>query len=253
MKFIEITSGTNPQFKIFKSLLTAKGIKENSLFLLSGEKLVAEFLKNPPLGFQIEFVLFDDELKVQSKAKVTRLSRELFHEIDLLGTHFNILVVRFKEFPNIDFSAKPQGLELICPLGDPRNLGSLTRTALAFGVKTMILSSEAAHPFLPQSIKASAGAVLHIQFLKAGKKLSEIPIVEENFALELHGTPLQQTKWPNNLRLWVGEEGPGLQLSLEQKRQMKFITIPTENVESLNAGVSMSLAMWEWKKSTSNI
>lgn len=253
MKFVEITSATNPQFKIFKSLLSAKGIKENGLFLLSGEKLVTEFLKNPPLGFQVEFVLFDDELKVQSKAKVTRLARELFHEVDLLGTHFNLLVISFKEFPVIDFNSTPRGLELICPLGDPRNLGSITRTALAFGVRTMILSSEAAHPFLPQSIKASAGAVLHIQFLRAGKRLSEIPLVEENFALELHGTPLHQTKWPKNLRLWVGEEGPGLQLTLEQKRQMKFITIPTENVESLNAGVSMSLAMWEWKKNTSSI
>lgn len=252
MKFVEITSATNPQFKIFKSLLNAKGIKENGLFILSGEKLIAEFLKKPPLGFQIEFILFEDEIKVQTKAKATKLSRELFHEIDLLGTHFNLLVVSFKEFLNIDFNLAPLGLELICPLGDPRNLGSLARTALAFGAKRMILTSEAAHPFLPQSIKASAGAVLHIQFLKAGKKLSEIPVIAENFALELHGTQLHQTKWPQNLRLWLGEEGPGLQLTIEQKRQMKFVTIPTEDVESLNASVSMSIAMWEWKKQNAN-
>jgi RNA methyltransferase, TrmH family len=252
MKFVEITSATNPQFKLFKSLLTAKGIKENGLFILSGEKLIAEFLKNPPKGFQVEFVIFEDELKLQTSAKATKLSRELFHEVDLLGTHFNLLVIRFKEFQSADFNSTPQGLELICPLGDPRNLGSITRTALAFGAKTMILSSEAAHPFLPQSIKASAGAVLQIRFLKAGKKLSEIPIVAENFALELHGTQLHDTKWPRNLRLWVGEEGPGLQLSHEQKRQMKFVTIPTENVESLNASVSMSIAMWEWKKQITN-
>lgn len=248
MKFVEITSPTNPQYKIFKSLLTAKGIKENGLFILSGEKLISEFLANPPKSFQAEFVLFEDELKIKTTAKATKLSRELFHEIDLLGTHFNLLVISFKKFEIIDFNNQPKGLEIICPLGDPRNLGSLARTALAFGAKTMILSSEAAHPFLPQSIKASAGAVLHVEFLKASKKLSEIPVESDNYALELHGTPLNQTKWPKNLRLWVGEEGPGLRLSPEQKRLMKFITIPTENVESLNASVSMSIAMWEWKK-----
>ncbi len=248
MKFVEITSATNPQFKIFKSLLTAKGIKENGLFLLSGEKLIAEFLKKPGKGFQVEFILFEDEIRLQTQAKSTKLSRELFHELDLLGTHFNLLVVSFKEFQSIDFNSAPLGLELVCPLGDPRNLGSLTRTALAFGAKTMILTSEAAHPFLPQSIKSSAGAVLQMQFLKAGKKISEIPILADNYALELHGTPLQETKWPKNLRLWVGEEGPGLQLTLDQKRKMKFINIPTEDVESLNASVSMSIAMWEWKK-----
>lgn len=248
MRIVEITSASNPQFKIFKSLLTAKGIKENKLFILSGEKLIAEFLKNPPLGFHVEYVLFDDEIKFQTQAKVTKLSRELFHELDLLGTHAALLVIAFQEFATIDLSTTPEGLQLICPLGDPRNLGSLTRTALAFGAKTLILTSEAAHPFLPQSIKASAGSVLHVQFLKAGRKLSEIPLVAENFALDLHGTALQQVQWPKNFRLWVGEEGPGLQLTLEQKKRMKFVTIPTQSVESLNATISMSLALWEWKK-----
>lgn len=252
MKLVEIASATNAQFKIFKSLLTAKGIKENGLFLLSGEKLITEFLKKPPQGFQIEYVLFDDELKVQTQAKITKLSRDLFHEVDLLGTHFNLLVVSFKEFQSVDFASQAQGLQLICPLGDPRNLGSLARTAVAFGAKTMILTSEAAHPFLPQSIKASAGAVLQIQFLKAQKKLSEIPVSTEDFALELHGTAIHQIKWPKNFRLWVGAEGPGLQLTLDQKRQIKFVTIPTETVESLNASVSMSLALWEWKKANLN-
>lgn len=248
MRIVEITAATNTQFKIFKSLLTAKGIKEHQLFILSGEKLILEFMKKPVEGFKIEYVLFDDELKVQTSAKITKLSRELFHELDVLGTHFNLLVISFSDFKTIDFTLPPNGLELICPLGDPRNLGSLARTALGFGARNFILTSEAAHPFLPQAIKASAGAVFHMHFLKSSVKLSDVPIVAENYALELHGTSIDQIRWPKNFRLWVGQEGPGLQLSHTQKQQMKFATIPTETIESLNASVSMSLALWEWKK-----
>ncbi len=250
MKLLEISSATNSQYKIFKSLLGSKGIKENKLFILSGEKLISEFLKNLPTKFNLEFVLFSDELKIETEAKKTRLSADLFKELDVLGTRFNLLVISFTDFDEKNFSLAPQALELIVPLGDPRNLGSLLRTAVGFGIKEITLTSEATHPYLQQSLKASAGAALNIKILKSKLKISEIPLIAENYALELHGTELSQVKWPADLRLWVGEEGPGLQLSAEQKRFMKFVNIKTEVVESLNATVSTSLALWEWSKNS---
>ncbi len=253
MKPLEITSASNPQFKIFKSLLTSKGIKEHQLFILSGQKLIEEFVKNVPTEFKIEFLLFNDEIKVKCEAKTTRLSTDLFKELDTLGTYFNLLVCSFAEFAEKDFSQIPNGLEIISPLGDPRNLGALLRTAAGFGVKEFILTSESTHPFLPQCLKASAGAALKMKLSLAKKKLAELPLIGENYALELHGTELCDVKWPKNLRLWVGEEGPGLGLVHEQKRNMKFVNIKTENIESLNATVSTSLAIWEWKKQNSRI
>lgn len=249
MKYYEIGSTSNEQFKIFKSLLTSKGIKEHGLFILSGEKLIHEFLKNPSPRFKTEFLLFNDEVKVQTAAKLTKISNDLFKELDVLGTHFNLLVLSTSSLPEKDLNVIPKDLELICPLGDPRNLGSLIRTAVGFGIHTLILTSESAHPFLPQSLKSSAGAALKISIFQTRQKVSEIELIGENFALELHGTQLEKVVWPPNLRLWVGEEGPGLKLSLEQKRKMKFVHIPTENIESLNATVSTSLALWEWRKS----
>ena len=253
MKPLEITSASNPQFKIFKSLLTSKGIKEHRLFILSGQKLIEEFLNKAHPGIEVEYLLFNDEIKVKCEAKTTRLATELFKELDALGTHFNLLVCSFLEFPEKDLSQLPDGLEIISPLGDPRNLGSLLRTAAGFGVKEFILTSESTHPFLPQCLKASAGAALKIKMSIVKKKLGELPLVGENYALELHGTELSDVKWPRNLRLWVGEEGPGLGLAHEQKRIMKFVNIKTENIESLNATVSTSLAIWEWKKQNSKI
>jgi tRNA G18 (ribose-2'-O)-methylase SpoU len=46
----------------------------------------------------------------------------------------------------------------------------------------------------------------------------------------------------------VGEEGPGLKLSPEQKKKMNFVSIPTQRIESLNATISATLAIWEWRK-----
>lgn len=257
-----ISSEQNPQFKIYKSLLTAKGIKEHRQFFLMGEKLVSEFLSEFLRDFKQQSKnVFYENFSIQGLVcstkhllptlqdlRMTKLTPELFNQIDPLGTDSPLLLLSYTPIAEKDLSAQPRGLEVICPLGDPKNIGALTRSALAFGAQEIILTQEAAHPFLPQSVKASAGAVLKIRFSKTGA-LKQIPLCGEDFALDLHGKALQSIHWPQNLRLWIGEEGPGLNLTEEQIKKMRFINIPTGPVESLNAMVSASLAMWEWKKS----
>ncbi len=258
---MQITSATNPQFKIWKSLTTSKGIKENNRFFLMGEKLIAEFFEDltgfAQRGFKPEYLIFDKEISPLSlgktdgdraAVKTTQLSIELFKELDVLGTKSPLLILTFKDFQVKNFEVPPQGLELICPLGDPRNLGALIRSAAGFSANQIVLTKESTHPFLPHSIKASAGAALKIDFSKTALATSEIPLVGANFALALFGESIASAAWPPNLRLWVGEEGPGLNLEHVQKKTMKFVNIPTKNIESLNAMVSTSLALWEWKK-----
>ncbi len=248
-----ITSDANNQFKIWKSLTTSKGIKEHQQFFLMGGKLVQEFLTAPALGFRAEYLVqeyltHDTEISFKTDIKKTFLSKELFKELDVLGTKSPLLILSFADFKEKDFSLTASGLELICPLGDPRNLGALIRSSVGFGVREIVLTKESAHPFLAQSIKASAGSALNALFTKTTCAVSEIPLVGENYALALFGENIGKTKWPQNLRLWVGEEGPGLKLEHSQKKNMRFINIPTSEIESLNATVSASLAIWEWKK-----
>ena len=82
-------------------------------------------------------------------------------------------------------------------------------------------------------------------------KLNQIPIVGSNVALDLTGQNMNDFKWNKNIRLLIGEEGPGIDLTIEQKKKMQFILIPmSSDIESLNATVSASIAMWEWKTST---
>ena len=244
---LQITSSSNPLFRVWKSLLTSKGIKENNRFFLMGSKLVSEFLKKPNSLYEPEYIIFDSEINVTTQIKKTILAKELFKELDVLGTQSPILILKFNDFNEKDFSTEPVGLELICPLGDPRNLGALTRTALGFGVNEIILTQEATHPYLPHSVKSSSGAVLKMNFLISSLKIESIPLVGSNYALALHGKKLNHIKWDSHLRLWVGEEGPGLKLNSEQSKKIQFINIPTENIESLNAMVSTSIALWDWK------
>jgi TrmH family RNA methyltransferase len=66
---------------------------------------------------------------------------------------------------------------------------------------------------------------------------------EQEVGLSLNGKPIRTHSWALNSRLVVGEEGPGLE-------KIKFFTglkIETAGVESLNATVSASLALFSYR------
>lgn len=250
MKILEINSPSNETFKKLKSLLTSKGIKKENQFFLIGKKIIDEFLNSSQPNFIIvNFIIFDATQALEAHKNIL-LSKDLFNELDILGTHQPMLVLSYKSFQEVDLNKPAIGLEIISPLGDPRNLGALIRSAYGLGVKKMILTNESAHPFLPQATKSSSGVALKMEFLITPKKINELDVVGENFVLDLHGENIKNIIWPKNLRLWVGEEGPGLQLSTQQEKKIKKINIPTSQIESLNAMISTTIAIWEWNKAS---
>lgn len=240
----KIESPQNDTFKTLLSLTTSKGLKAEGLFLLSGEKLIGEFLRRPHLGIAYELTTpamtpFVDPVQAPGMKSV-QFSSELFAQLDVVGTHSNILVL---EQPPIEIleagsinNYAAQGLEVVIPVGDPGNLGALIRSCEAFSVPRVILTSEAAHPFLPKTVKASAGSVLRMP-MTFGPPLSQFP--DACIALDMDGTPLADFIWPMNGLLVVGEEGVGIDAQQFSQR----VRIPTQGVESLNAVVAASIAL----------
>ncbi len=234
-----IESAQNETFRKLLSLTSSKGLKEEGLFLLSGEKLIREFLKKPHLEI-VDELLAPSHEALTAGGKQVLLASSLFAQIDVLGTHFNILVLKQPPVPVLtaaDMKAyAPCGIELVAPLGDPGNLGALIRSCEAFGVPRVILSREAAHPFLPKAVKASAGSVLRMN-LARGPALAEFPA--DCIALDMRGVSINEFVWPQDALLLVGEEGPGISASGFAPR----IRIPTTGVESLNVVVAASIAL----------
>lgn len=234
-----IESEHNQTFKTLLSLTSSKGLKAEGLFLLSGEKLIREFLKNPNLEIAYEIMLRDSE-PLSAPANALRMPANLFSQLDVLGTKFNILALKQPEIPVIPAqeiaSYKPSGIEIALPTGDPGNLGALIRSCEAFAVSRIILTQEAAHPFLPKSIKASAGSVLRANIAR-GPALAEFP--SSCIALDLDGTPIDKFDWPRDALLLAGEEGPGFGGRIFPNR----ISIPTSGVESLNVLAAVSIAL----------
>lgn len=244
-KMTDITSNTNQQFKIFLSLTESKGLKKENLFLLSGQNLVREFLTRPELKLTAE-ILMDGMTATTSEklgSKIFKLSKELFNQIDVLGTHSPILVLEQPVLSEWTLAESIKELTVATPLGDPGNLGALVRSAEAFGIKNMILLQESANPFLPKSVKASAGSVCRMSFHKGPRLQDFVQLKIANLmGLDMKGLSLKEFQWPQDGVLLVGEEGSGL----PKNPNMKTLSIPTEKVDSLNATVAASIALYDY-------
>lgn len=241
-----IESPQNPRFKRWKSLLEGRGIRKHGKFLLSGRKAVPEALRRYSERFQA--ILYCDEAEVASwplppALQRYQVARSLFAELDVIGTKAPLLLGELPELPAANLAAPPQGMELVCALGNPDNLGALLRSAAAFGVSRVILLPEAAQPFHPRALRSGANAQFELELLQgpAWAKLAQAagPMV----ALDAAGESLSRYSWPQDLRLVLGEEGQGLPPDLPLER----LSIPTTGrVESLNATVAVSLALFSY-------
>ncbi len=251
----EITSPANPQFKLWLSLLERKGLKRHGQFLLSGRKLVPEMLEQQLEIFESLIFSKPEQLELINPQglkglSLFQLAPSLFAELDLFGTEAPLLVGRQPELIPARLDKEPLGLELLAATGDPANLGALLRSAEAFAVRKVVLLKECAHPFHPKTIKASSGSVFRLE-LEWGPSIHDLCKPPHLFVLyaltpKPQSESLPHVRWPQDLRLIVGEEGPGLPETLINSPLIHPITIPMQaSVESLNATVATSLALWE--------
>jgi len=160
-------------------------------------------------------------------------------------------LVRCKPFKLEDVLAKSQAGPLLAIAGvqDPGNLGTILRSAEAFGAGGVLLGEGTVSPFNSKVIRASAGSVFRLPVVQA--KLQETLDQMRERGLRLiatsshKGTPLDQANLTGPLAVFIGSEGAGLPRDLLAE-MTEMVAIPhSPNVESLNAGVAASIVLYE--------
>ena len=160
-------------------------------------------------------------------------------------------LARWKELSREDVLAKsPAGpILVIAGVQDPGNLGTILRSAEAFGAGGVLLGEGTVSPYNPKVVRASAGSVFRVPLART--KLSESLGWMKDHGLRLvgtashKGTPLDQAKMAGPLAIFVGSEGSGLPRDLI-KEMNDIVAIPqVPQVESLNVGVAASIVLYE--------
>ncbi len=160
-------------------------------------------------------------------------------------------LARWKEFSLEDVVARSKAgpLLVIAGVQDPGNLGTILRSAEAFGAGGVLLGEGTVSPFNPKVVRASAGSVFRLPVARA-KLHDAIGLMKERglrmVATASHkGTALDQSKLSGPLAIFIGSEGAGLSRDLIQEMD-EVVAIPqAAQVESLNVGVATSIVLYE--------
>ncbi|KAF3362519.1 putative tRNA/rRNA methyltransferase YsgA [Chlamydiales bacterium STE3] len=142
-----------------------------------------------------------------------------------------------------------QSLLALDGVSDPGNLGTLFRTACAFGWPGIFLLPNCCDPFNDKALRAAKGATFKIPFRQGSfnelKEIAEISKLKPLCA-DLSGSP-PETFSSENILLVIGNESKGL--SHEVKAYCKAITLPMQDMESLNASVAGGILLYLFRKS----
>ena len=138
---------------------------------------------------------------------------------------------------------------------DPGNVGTLLRSAAAFGFDGVILSDGCASVWAPKTLRASMGAAARIPVIEAGAMPDAITQLRAKgitcLAAALYKSqPLSaaQASYPGGVCVVIGSEGQGL-TDETIAACSNTVRIPmTDRVESLNAGIAGSILLWHFRE-----
>ena len=161
----------------------------------------------------------------------------------------------------ISSSKSPQGVVAICSMkkaepissskvlylddvSDPGNMGTLLRTALAFGYKDVIVSAHSCSIYSEKAIQSSQGALFSLNIVKGDAPLLKSLKDYEILATEIKGSvDLKSVKVPQKFVLVLGNEAHGVSkkvLEISDKR----IRIDIKDIESLNVAIAGAICMY---------
>jgi RNA methyltransferase, TrmH family len=164
-------------------------------------------------------------------------------------------LVRLKEFSLEDVLERVSlgPIMVLAGLQDPGNLGTILRSAEAFGSAGAVLGEGTVSPFNSKVIRASAGSVFRFPVIVA-KTAGGLEAICAKFkaqgvrliATSSHkGTAIDQAKLSGPAAIFIGSEGAGLPRGLIAQMDETVAVPHTQQVESLNAGVAGSIVLYE--------
>jgi RNA methyltransferase, TrmH family len=249
-----ISSAHNPRLKLARSLASrARARREAAAFLAEGVRLVEEALAS---GWPFEFVLHTHELSergqgliraiAQRGIPVDEVDRDLLASLSETETSQGILAI-LKESTR-PFPDKPDFVLILDSVRDPGNLGTLLRTADAFGVQAVLIPPETADVYAPKVVRAGMGA--HFRLPIQSMDWDAIRRLTTSWGMPVYLADMQgKSCWEIDLRpplaLIIGGEAEGAS-GAARRLAPQAVSIPMRGkAESLNAAVAGSILMFE--------
>jgi TrmH family RNA methyltransferase len=236
-----IVSKDNAKYKLWSKLLQKKYRQKEQLFLVEGEHLVIEANK---AGVIVD-VLMCEGVSFEIDAPVTCLSKSLFDKLASTVTSAGVMAVCRMLDGEITSHNR---LLLVDDVQDPGNLGTLIRSALAFGFDGLIMSEDTVDSYNEKVVRATQGALFKLPMKRANLMddvvdLQKSGVVVYAATLNDDAKVLDDVIAVDSMAFIVGNEGAGVHDTLVEICDGSVVIEMSQVVESLNVGVAGSILM----------
>lgn len=248
----------NPLLKELRWAFHSDELTDSGACAIEGVRLVEEAIRS---GLRLEAVFFSESAETRAE----RLLPQIGAQVETLLVPDKLLadivpsetpqgvaaLVRMKRFSLCDVRRlAPSGMVLgVAGVQDPGNLGTILRSAEAFGASGVLVGEGTVSPLNSKVVRASAGSIFRLPVVRV--KLTQAIEELRRAGLRLlatsshKGTPLDEENLTEPAVVLVGSEGAGIPRNLMSQVD-EVIAIPhAANVESLNAGVAASILLYE--------
>lgn len=246
----DITSRKNPALVRLKRLgADASARREEGEFVGCGEKLLREAILN---GAEIRCVYYAPGYagaSMPAGAAVYSVPGDVLDSVSPFPSAAGVLFT-CAILPEAPLPGKG-GFLLAETVQDPGNLGTVIRTANAFGVEPLVLMGECADVFHPRTVRASMGAVFRQKICRVS--MEELRALRRD-GLRLYGAALEKDSVDvrevdlRDAAVAVGSEGHGLSRELLAECSGKVIIPMRPECESLNAAAAAAVLCWEMRR-----
>jgi TrmH family RNA methyltransferase len=258
---------SNTKLKELCKLKTKKGRSQQGRFLIEGVRLCEEAAAS---SWPVETVLFATSFGEKAREKkllksmqsldaelIQTRNRDLARLSDTVTTQGIVCVVKAKERSTKDLWKKDilgrTGRNMILGLdgiSDPGNVGTLIRTADAFGASAVLLSQDTVELYNPKVVRSTMGSIFHLPVFNEADLGGIVPQLKKR-RFRIVGTDVRKgrsfgsVRFPRRACLLIGSEAKGLSRELLNLCD-QVVRIPIYGrAESLNAAVAAGILMHE--------
>jgi TrmH family RNA methyltransferase len=238
--------------KWYKDLADREHRKTAHAFLVEGERVIGQIIAIRPHAIK-EILSTQEPSPIYSKYPQRQVTESQFKSFSTTQTPQSVAAV--VRLPMDTYSsnlpdAAGNKILLLEDVQDPGNVGTLIRTAAAFGYSGAILTDKCADPFSPKCLQSTAGAVLSIWIRRTRNYLNLIDELKSSghilVAMDLRGLDeISALQGREKILLALGNEAAGLSQSLLDTSDFRVrIPLIEEKAESLNVASCGAICMY---------
>lgn len=252
---------TKADAKLVHALKSRRGRDKHGLFLAEGIRVVEDLLAS---AIDLQFALVSTTLGDTARGRMliaalrdaTMVKEVTERELNDIGETESpqgvLAVARIRETPLNDVQLGSASVVLVLDaVQDPGNLGTLIRSADAFGASAVVALPGTADYWSSKVIRSTVGAAFRIPLVSAREDEVWGWLAQNSVAIcgaDMAGKPIESINLTGRVAVVVGNEGAGLR---EQTRAQltEFVSIPMRgHAESLNVAVAAGILLYEFSR-----